>query len=178
MEGGRIEKDTRRSPGAEVTLQTRRPVCSGFHLSLSHCSFSPFSCLVSFPAFASPASSFHPPVPAVYICLLLSFVSLFARFLHSFHSSIKNISSILPFISVLYITSHSFNHCFQKWRPLVKGVCVCVGGVLGAIQCFVFRNKSSDIVAQTFIFLFKQVIVSREADSQTVVGILGCFPIH
>lgn len=139
-DGGRHEKESR-TGGAP---QTRRAVCSSFHLSLSHRSFSPFSCLVSFPAFTSPASSLHPPVPAVfhavYICLPLSFVSLFACFLHSFHSSIKNISTFLPFIYVLYITSHSFIHCFQEWRPLVKSVCVCV--LLGAMQCCVFINKS------------------------------------
>lgn len=41
-----METDMRRSPGAEVTLQTRRTVCSSFHLSLSRRSLSPFSCLV------------------------------------------------------------------------------------------------------------------------------------
>lgn len=133
MEGGRMEADTRRSPGAEVTLQTRCTVCSGFNLSLSHRSFSPFSCLVSFPAFTSPASSFHLPVPAVfhavYICLPLSFAFLLACFLYSFHSSIKNISTFLPFISVLYVTSRlPVSSIVFRNGDSVKGcayVCVC-----------------------------------------------------
>lgn len=141
MEGERTETDLTRSPGTEVTLQTMRSVCSGFHLSLLHRllftlffsgSFSRYS-----PAFTSSASPFHPPVSCPLSCGLHLSAIIVPLSLHApcngFRSPAeRNASTFLPFICVLYITSHSFIHCFQEWRPLFKAlrtcvrVCVCV----------------------------------------------------
>lgn len=152
----RIETDARRSPAAEVTLQTRRAACTRFHLSLSHRSLSPFSCL---------APSLIPlPLPPLHhlftrLCLpsFMRFTSVchyhfclsLCMILGGFRSPIKKslFLTFFPFIYVLYITSQSFIHWFRDWRPSFKGMCVAYIGqlplLIGAMQWLVFINKSS-----------------------------------
>lgn len=113
MERGRMEADTRRSPGAEVTPADQ--ACCLLRLSSFTVTPLLFTLFSSgfFPCFHFPGIIFPPACACrlscgLHLSAIIICVSLFACFLHSFQSSIKNISTFLLFIYGFYITSHSF----------------------------------------------------------------------
>lgn len=171
-EGERMETDVRRSPGAEVTLQTRRTVCSSFHLSLSRRSLSPFSCLV--PSLPIPLPSpprhrlfTHPCLPLFMwlhlsaIIISLSLCLLLARlpFPHQKTSPLSFLSfmSLTSRLTALFTDSEDeafyLKVCVSVCMPAPVCMCdrACVPYIgqpqllLGAVKWFESINKAATL---------------------------------